>query len=76
MKQVMRVKCGMVEVLVLSALLQSPILSLTDTMETNQSPKPPPSPTDPVLKPTSPSPNPPEPKLLNQILPYTKGIGD
>jgi hypothetical protein len=68
---------GMIELLVLSALfLQGPIVSLTDTMETDQSPQPPPSPTDPVPKPTSPSPGPPEPKLPNQILPCTWDTGD
>lgn len=61
---------GMIKWLVLSALfLQGPIVNLTNTLETNQSPKPSPSPTDPLPKPTSPSPGPPEPKQLNQILP-------
>lgn len=63
---------GMIKLLVLSALfIQGPIVNLANTMETNQAPKPSPSPTDPLPKPTSPSPGPPEPKQLNQILPCT-----
>ena len=64
---------GMIELLVLSALLlQGPLVNLANSMETNQSPLPSPGPTDPLPKPTSPSPGPPEPKLPNQILPCTE----
>jgi hypothetical protein len=64
---------GMIELLVLSALLlQGPLVNLANTMETNQSPQPSPGPTDPLPKPTSPSPGPPEPKLPNQTLPCTE----
>jgi hypothetical protein len=66
-------KRGMIELLVLSALLlQGPIVILAVPMETYQSPEPSPGPTDPLPKPTPPLPGPPQPKLPNQILPGTQ----
>ena len=68
-------KCGMIELMVLSAIfLQGPVINVVNAMETNQLPQPSPGPTDPLPKPSSPSPGPPEPKLPNQISPYTQDI--
>ena len=65
-------KRGMIELLVLSALfLQGPIVTLASTMETNPSPSLHQAQQILSPKPTSPSPGPPEPKLLNQTLPCT-----
>ncbi|HMF85503.1 MAG TPA: hypothetical protein VK598_04045 [Nitrospiraceae bacterium] len=65
-------KRRMIELLALLALfLQGPFGNITSPMETSQSPEPSPGPTDPLPKPTPPSPGPPEPKLPNQILPWT-----
>jgi hypothetical protein len=65
-------KRGTIELLVSSALfLQGPIITHAISMEMSQSPQPSPGPTDPLPKPTPPLPAPPEPKLPNQILPYT-----
>ena len=68
-------KRGMIEFLVLSALLlQDPVINVVNALETNQLPQPSPGPTDPLPKPTSPSPGPPGPKLANQVSPNTQEI--
>lgn len=66
-------KRGMIELTVLlTLLLQGPVINMVNAMETNQFPQPSPGPTDPLPKPSSPSPGPPAPKLANQISPWTQ----
>jgi hypothetical protein len=68
-------RSGKIGLVVLTALLLPGHGDNIDgAMETNQLPQPSPGLTDPLPKPSSPSPGPPKLKLPNQISPYTQDI--